>query len=66
MKKFLDEFSLATLSFLGGVVLIIIGYIKGDLDIEVALAYLGGGGAAVGYVRNQAGKGVKRRNGQRV
>jgi hypothetical protein len=64
MKKFLedlnDNFPVATVSYVAGVALVCIGYFNGELAIEGALAYLGGGGAAVGWVRNKAGKGLHR------
>jgi len=70
MKKFLDELPLATLVFVVGVLLIVLGYVKDDITIDAAfenLLFLGGGSGAIGFVRNQAGKGVTRRsNGDRV
>lgn len=68
MKKLLDELPLATIVFVVGVILIVLGYIKDDITIDAAfenLLFLGGGSGAIGYVRNQAGKGVKRINGGR-
>ena len=59
----LDDLPLATLTFLVGVALLVIGYIADDIsfkDAYEALLWLGGGAGALGYVRNQAGKGVRR------
>lgn len=50
----------ATPAFLVGAGLAVIAYFSGDLPIEGALAYLGAGGPAIGFIRNQAGKGVRR------
>lgn len=65
MKKTLhnlnEGFPVATVSYLAGVVLVGIAYVKGDVPVEAALVYLGGGGTAVGWVRNKAGKGLNRR-----
>lgn len=58
-----EEFPLASFVFVAGAILAIIAYIKGDLTVEAAyqsILYLGGGSAAVGFVRNQAGKGLHR------
>lgn len=63
MKKFLDEFSLATVQTIVGWILIIIAYANGSVDILEAFAALGinqVSAAAVGEVRNRAGKGVVR------
>ncbi len=63
MRKFLDEIPLATVVFVVGLILIILGYVKDDITIEAAfenVLYLGGGTGAIGFVRNQAGKGVRR------
>jgi hypothetical protein len=59
----LDELPVATLTFLAGVVLIVIGYVDDRLTMEKAfesLVFLGGGSAGIGYVRNQAGKGIRK------
>lgn len=63
MRKFLDEIPLASVVFVVGVLLIILAYIKNDLTIDAAfqnLLFLGGGSGAIGFVRNQAGKGVRK------
>lgn len=60
--RLLDKLPLATLTFVVGAILLIIAYIKGDLSIDQSfqnLLYLGGGSGAIGYVRNQAGKGQR-------
>ena len=57
-----DKLPVATLTFLAGVVLIVLGYIDDKVTFEDAfqsLLFLGGGSAGIGYVRNQAGKGVR-------
>jgi hypothetical protein len=61
--QILDDLPVATLTFLAGIVLITIGYIDDRLTLEKAfesLVFLGGGSAGIGYVRNQAGKGVRK------
>lgn len=58
----LDKLPVATLTFISGVVLLVIGYISNDISFEDAfksVVFLGGGSAGIGYVRNQAGKGVR-------
>lgn len=58
----LDNLPVASLTFIASVVLIVIGYISNDLSIKdafEALALAGGGSFGIGYVRNQAGKGVR-------
>jgi hypothetical protein len=58
----LDKLPVATLTFLAGVVLIVLGYIDDKVSFEEAfesLLFLGGGSAGIGYVRNQAGKGLR-------
>lgn len=61
--SFLDDLPLATITFVVGVVLIIIGYVTNDISIDDAFKYLaltGGGSFGIGYVRNQAGRGVRK------
>lgn len=61
--KVLDDLPLATLTFLVGSVLIVIGYLDDSVSFDEAfksLLFLGGGAGAVGYVRNGAGKGLKK------
>jgi hypothetical protein len=63
MQSILDDLPVATLTFLAGVVLIIIGYIDDKITMEQAfesLVFLGGASGGIGYVRNQAGKGVRK------
>jgi hypothetical protein len=58
----LDHLPVATLTFLAGLVLIVLGYISNDVTFNDAfkdVLFLGGGSGGIGYVRNQAGKGVK-------
>lgn len=60
--SFLDDLPVATITFLVGVVLIVIGYVTDDISINNAfesLALVGGGSFGIGYVRNQAGRGVR-------
>jgi hypothetical protein len=45
------------------VVLIVVGYIDDTISFDQAfknLLFLGGGTGSIGYVRNQAGKGVRK------
>jgi hypothetical protein len=63
MQSILDDLPLATITFLVGVVLIVIGYVDDRLTMEKAfesLVFLGGASGGIGFVRNQAGKGVKK------
>lgn len=58
----LDKLPVATITFLVGLALVIVAYLTGDISFNDAyqnVLYLGGGSAAIGYVRNQAGKGVR-------
>jgi hypothetical protein len=59
----LDDLPVASITFLASVILIIIGYVGDDVSFEDAfkcLAFAGGGSGAIGYVRNQAGRGVRK------
>lgn len=59
----LDHLPVATLTFLAGVVLTVVAYCNNTIDYDTAMKsilFLGGGSGAIGYVRNQAGKGVKK------
>lgn len=59
----LDDVPVATVTFLVGVVLILIGYALDDISIDAAFEYLvmvGGTSFGIGYVRNQAGRGLKK------
>ena len=61
--KILDDLPLASIVFIAGVVLTVIAYISNDVsyqDALVSLGVLGGGTGALGYVRNQSGRGVKK------
>jgi hypothetical protein len=63
MQDILDNLPVATLTFLVGVAILVIGYIGDDIafdEVWEKLLFLGGGSAGIGYVRNQAGKGVKK------
>lgn len=62
MSSILDNLPVATITFLAGLILVIVAYVSGDISFNDAyqnVLYLGGGSAAIGYVRNQAGKGLK-------
>jgi hypothetical protein len=59
----LDNVPVATPTFLAGLVCIVIAYVSNDVSIEDAfelLGLLGAGSFGIGYVRNQAGKGVRK------
>lgn len=58
----LNELPVATITFLVGLALVVAAYVGNDISFNDAyqnVLYLGGGSAAIGYVRNQAGKGLK-------
>jgi hypothetical protein len=58
----LDDLPVATLTYIAGIVLAVVGYVSNDINLQeafIALGVLGGGTGAIGYVRNQAGKGVR-------
>jgi hypothetical protein len=62
MQQFLDNPPWASILFLVGTVLVFIGYLNGTVPFDDAfkdILYLGGGTGALGYVRNQAGKGLR-------
>lgn len=62
MSSILDNLPVATITFLAGLALVIVAYASGDISFNDAyqnVLYLGGGSAAIGYVRNQAGKGIR-------
>lgn len=59
----LDDLPVATLTFLAGVVLVVVAYLNDTINFDDAMQsvlFLGGGSGAIGYVRNQAGKGLKK------
>lgn len=59
----LDELPVATLVFLAGLAALVVAYVGDDIafsELWEKLLFLGGGTAGIGYVRNQAGKGVRR------
>lgn len=61
--SFLDDIPVASITFLASVVVVVIAYVSNDLNVEEAfeaLALAGGGSFGIGYVRNQAGRGVRR------
>lgn len=58
----LDKVPVATLSYIGGIVIAVIAYINNDLTAFEALAaagVVGFGAGKVGEARNQAGRGLK-------
>lgn len=62
MTGVLDKLPVATLTFLTGLALIVLGYFSNDIGFKEAfeaVLFLGGGSAGIGYVRNQAGKGMR-------
>ena len=63
LRSLLDDLPVASLVFLAGLGCLIWGYASGDIsfnDVWEKLLFLGGGSAGIGYVRNQAGKGLKK------
>jgi hypothetical protein len=61
--SFLNDIPLATVSFIAGCVLAIIGYLSNDLTVFQALAVcgvVGVGAGQLGQARNGAGRGVRR------
>lgn len=57
----LNSLPMATLIMLGGIAVVIVAVVTGDMEVQealVALGVLGGGAGALGYVRNQAGHGT--------
>ncbi len=59
----LDELPVATVTFLASIALIAVGYISNDIGFKEAweaLALAGGASFGIGYVRNGAGKGIRR------
>lgn len=60
----LDNFPVATATFLASIVLIVVAYVSNDVGFQEAfeaLALAGGASLGIGYVRNGAGKGVRGR-----
>lgn len=58
----LDNVPVATLSFIAGAAVALIGYLNHDLSVFQALAavgIVGFGGGKIGEARNGAGRGVK-------
>jgi hypothetical protein len=61
--SFLDEIPVASVTFVAGLVLLVIAYISNDIsftEVWEKVLFLGGGSAAIGFARNQAGRGIKR------
>lgn len=64
LASLLDDLPVATVSFVAGVTLLVIAYANGSISLDDAfksLVYLGGAAGAVGYVRNGANKGVRKK-----
>lgn len=64
LDTLLGDLPVATLVFVAGVTLAIIAYCNGTISYDEAvksILFIGGGSGAVGYVRNQAGKGVRKK-----
>jgi hypothetical protein len=60
---FLDDLPVATITFIAGLVLIIIGYVSDDISFQTAfesVALVGAGSFGIGHVRNGAGRGVRK------
>lgn len=60
----LDSFPLTTVVFIVGIVLTVIAYLSNEityLEATAAIGFTGVGTAAVGEVRNRAGRGVRGR-----
>jgi hypothetical protein len=59
----LDDFPLATVQTLAGIVIAVAAYINHDISVAMALLAVGGntaGAGLVGHARNGAGRGVRR------
>jgi hypothetical protein len=59
----LDDIPVASVTFIAGIVLIVIAYLSDDIDFMEAMLCLGLDGAGsfgIGYVRNQAGRGIRK------
>lgn len=59
----MDDLPVGTITFLASIVLIIIAYISNDVGFKEAyesLALAGGASFGIGYVRNQAGRGLRK------
>lgn len=57
----LDKLPVASITFIAGIVVLVFAYISNDIAFDQMWQYLLGLGAstgAIGYVRNQAGKGI--------
>jgi hypothetical protein len=60
---FLDDLPVASITFLVSLAVIVIYAIAGEISFDQAfeaIALAGGGSAAIGFVRNGAGRGVRR------
>ena len=58
----LDKLPFATIAALAGIAVTVVAYLSHDISFDKALLYLGAyqvGVAAVGEVRNRAGKGLR-------
>lgn len=61
--NFLDDLPVATLVFIAGATALIVAALNDEIAFVTLyenLLYLGGACFGIGYVRNQAGKGVRR------
>lgn len=59
----LDDIPIATISFIAGCILAIVGYVSNDLTVFQALAVcgiVGVGSGQLGVARNGAGRGVRK------
>ena len=64
LDSILGDLPVASTTFVAGSILLIIAYCNGTVSFDEAyksLLFLGGASGGIGYVRNQAGKGVKKK-----
>lgn len=60
---FLNDLPLATLTFLAGIVIVVVACIRNDISVEEGLkliGYVGVGAGVVGHARNGAGRGMRK------
>ncbi|MCC6897540.1 MAG: hypothetical protein IT377_01120 [Polyangiaceae bacterium] len=58
----LDNLPIASITFVVGTLIVIAGYITGELSVEEALqtiGYVGAGSGLIGLARNGSGRGIK-------
>ncbi len=64
LDTLIGDLPVASVTFVAGAAMLVIAYANGTVPFDEAwkdLLFLGGASGGIGYVRNQAGKGVRKK-----